>query len=328
MSERILGVLVMAALIGCGVVDPDTYKKSGSTYGRSDGWYEDSSHTHHLMVSGASVFNITSGGVVSETISTGAGAITFSSADASIVMNDNDSTALLMGSTGQLGLLTLDTGNGTETVVVNGTTTQTALHVNVGDAQFDEDIVATGSVTAASATITGDVGSATVTASTSVKSPIVATTYSAIRFCGNGINGATASYLGPVPQGADSTYATGGAGCDGLDNTTEATADEAWLAGNLAFYPVAMVCAGLCTAAGGANDAITYQLRDDTADVTGMTCAAGAWTGDGVLKQCKVSDETPVAVAAASKLAVKMAGTDDDCTAAGDDFECIVYVTF
>jgi hypothetical protein len=41
-----------------------------------------------------------------------------------------------------------------------------------------------------------------------------------------------------------------------------------------------------------------------------------------------VSDETPVAVAAASKLAVKMSGTDDDCTAAGDDFECIVYVTF
>ncbi len=149
-----------------------------------------------------------------------------------------------------------------------------------------------------------------------------------IRFCGNGHNGATATYMGPVLlDDTEADLAFGGAGCDGLDNATEATADAPWHAG-LAFKPVAMVCVGLCTGASTANDAVTYQLRDDTASVSGMTCTATAWTADATPQQCTVTDSTPETVAANSAVAVKISGTDDACTDAGDDFECLLYVTF
>ena len=74
------------------------------------------------------------------TLSGGASALTFSGSASSIVLDDNDTTALLIGSTDQLNLMTFDTGNDTETVVITGTTAADALHVDTGTAQFDENV--------------------------------------------------------------------------------------------------------------------------------------------------------------------------------------------
>ena len=77
----------------------------------------------------------------------GASGLTFSGTASSILVDDNDTTALLIGSTGQLNLLTLDTGNDTETVIVTGTTATDAFHVDVGEALFDEAVDIGGALT-------------------------------------------------------------------------------------------------------------------------------------------------------------------------------------
>jgi hypothetical protein len=210
-----------------------------------------------------------------------------------------------------------------------------------GDITAGDDLTVTDAISAADVaasddmtvgddlTVTGDAavtGTLTVTAGAELVIPVAA--LQVIRFCGNGMNGATATYMGPVLlDDTEADLAFGGAGCDGLDNTTEGTADAPWHS-SFAFKPVAMVCVGRCTGASAANDAVTYQLRDDTADVTGMACTASAWSGDDAVAQCSVRDVTPATVAANSAIAVKISGTDDACTDAGDDFECLLYVTF
>ena len=57
-----------------------------------------------------------------------------------ITLIDNQATALQIGSTDALDLLTLKTTNGTEAMIVKGTTAKTAFHVDVGTSQFDEDV--------------------------------------------------------------------------------------------------------------------------------------------------------------------------------------------
>ena len=166
----------------------------------------------------------------------GASAITLSgSGDSSVLVADNDSTALLFGSTGQLNLLTLDTGDDTETVVVTGTTATDAFHVDVGDAQFDEDVAITLDLTVSGNDIVfGNAGTIknttdgaitigeasedliatftsnilTYTSSTGVaaanftsialQAATVATHLETIRFCGNGSATGIADYMGPV----------------------------------------------------------------------------------------------------------------------------------
>ena len=81
------------------------------------------------------------------TFAAGAGAVTFSNTAGSISVPDNDTTALLIGSTGQLNLLTIDSGDDTETVIVTGTTATDALHVDIGNTQLDEALAVTGDVT-------------------------------------------------------------------------------------------------------------------------------------------------------------------------------------
>lgn len=232
----------------------------------------------------------------------GTGAFSFAGfvGSSTVLMDDNNATSLSIGSTGRLDLLTFDTVNDTETVVVTGTTATTAFHVDVGEALFDEG----------------------------VDMAIAATTLQVIRFCGNGSATGAAHYMGPVLlDDTEADLVFGGAGCDALDSATEATADAPWHAA-FAFRPVSMVCVGVCTGATAANDAITYQLRDDAADVTGMTCTAAAWSGDATPSQCTVRDASPATVAAGSTVAIRFTGTDDACEAAGDDFECLVWATF
>ncbi len=175
----------------------------------------------------------------------------------------------------------------------------------------------------------------TVNGSTSVITSLLASTLHVIRFCGNGISGATPAYMGPVLESdiinatageqdpVDTTF--GSAFCDGLESTTEATADRVWKT-SFSFVPTGMVCTGRCTGASAANDAIIYQLRDDTADVSNVACTAGVFTGDDTVKQCVVQYTGASTVAAGSAIAVRMTGTDDDCNDAGDDFECWVFI--
>lgn len=127
--------------------------------------------TDDLTITGLATIGETLGVTGDVTLSGGAGALTFSGSAASIVVDDNDTTALVVGSTGALNLLTLDTGDGTETVVITGTTTQDALHVDTGTAQFDENVDVTGGVdvtgaltVSTTAAVTGNVtGSAALT---------------------------------------------------------------------------------------------------------------------------------------------------------------------
>ena len=59
------------------------------------------------------------------TLSGGATALTFSAASSSIVVPDNSATALVLGSTDLLNLITIDTSDGSETVTINGDLTVT-----------------------------------------------------------------------------------------------------------------------------------------------------------------------------------------------------------
>lgn len=83
------------------------------------------------------------------TLQGGASALSFSDSASSVVLPDNDTTALLIGSTGQLDLLTFDTGDDTETVIVTGTTTALAFKLDTGTAEFDETVLVTGDLTCA-----------------------------------------------------------------------------------------------------------------------------------------------------------------------------------
>lgn len=143
-----------------------------------------------------------------------------------------------------------------------------------------------------------------------------------LRFCGNGSNGATAWYDGPVLESDGATdFSLGSAGCDGNDSGTEATADRPMDAYS-AIKVVGMACV---TQAGGAADTNTFQLRTATADVAGMTCAV---TNDGAAaKQCSVILAAPVAIVVNATLAVKntQSGTDD---MSAKDMGCTVYYTY
>jgi hypothetical protein len=74
------------------------------------------------------------------TLGGGVGSLTFTDSASSIVVGDNDTTALIIGSTGRLNLVTIDSGDGTETVLVTGTTGQKAFDVAVGTSAFVEAV--------------------------------------------------------------------------------------------------------------------------------------------------------------------------------------------
>lgn len=142
-------------------------------------------------------------------------------------------------------------------------------------------------------------------------------------FCGQGANGTTATYIGHVEHtvGADSsTYDFGEAGCDGLDNTTETTADTPMSFGS-PFKVMGMNC---YHAAGGTDDVYTFQARSAAADITGLTCNV---TLDGTDNSCSVILDAPVTIAAGATMAVKqVAATNDDMSAI--DTECQIFYTF
>lgn len=144
-----------------------------------------------------------------------------------------------------------------------------------------------------------------------------------VYFCGNGANATAAVYMPPVQNtiAADmTTYDFGEAGCDGLDSTTE-TSGDGLLNGNAtrAAQIIGMSCG---ISAAGTDDTYTFTLRDDTADVTGVTCNV---TLDGAIQTCQIVLDAPVAVAAGSLWAVKSVASDNDDVSSAD-VECHVYL--
>lgn len=77
------------------------------------------------------------------TLAGGAGALTFTDSASSVVVPDNDATALLLGSTGYLGLITIDTTDDNEEVNIVGKTAVSTFRVDTGFATFDEQAVFT-----------------------------------------------------------------------------------------------------------------------------------------------------------------------------------------
>lgn len=145
-----------------------------------------------------------------------------------------------------------------------------------------------------------------------------------LRFCGTGgATATTAHYIGPVLlDDTEADLAFGGAGCDGLDSATETTADNP-IDAAFDYKPMGMVCA--TTGGAALDDVVTFQLREDASDVTGLTCSV---TLSGTTPQtCSVLYPAGETVAANSALAVEVtAATDDDVSAV--DFECKVTRTF
>jgi len=164
--RKIFILALLAVVAACGQVNPDTYKEPGGTYNRDDGLFSDSSNNLHFIINGTTVGNITSAGNLSFSgtftptgdISAGggAGALTFTDSASSIVLPDNDATALLIGSTGLLNLMTFDTANNTETVIITGTTAVEAFKVGTGLSTFTEDIAINGGAGAIDVSGSGD----------------------------------------------------------------------------------------------------------------------------------------------------------------------------
>jgi hypothetical protein len=187
----------------------------------------------------------------------------------------------------------------------------------------NENICFDAETTANEVAVTTDTGVTRVDyGSIGVKTSIPLMMLSDARFCGQGANGATDNYIGPQVQAdmdTDLTY--GGAGCDGKDDTTEATAD-------LVLHPgmdmdvVGMVCV---IDDGQSGDTASFTLRDDTSS-TSLTCTTATLDSTG-FDQCSVILDAPVTIAAGSAIAIlaEMSGTDD-CS--GCDVECHVYYTF
>lgn len=132
-----------------------------------------------------------------------------------------------------------------------------------------------------------------------------------VTYCGqNAENGEI--FLGtPVLTAAEPTLAD--ATCDGLDSATEATADVVLSAG-LVLTPKYMRC--ILNGTLGAAETMSYQLRDDTANVTGVTCSLAV--GETV---CEVETPTAASIAAGSATAVEGNQASDN---SDDDSKCVV----
>lgn len=202
----------------------------------------------------------------------------------------------------------------------------TILNDTDGEIQFGEasEDISLGFATSNEVVVSTDTGVTRVDfGSIGVKTAAPMMLLSSQLFCGQGANGTTTSYIGPVlPSLADDmrTYVFGAAGCDGLDSTTEATADAVVSYG--AIKVVGMQC---LIDDGGTDDVYTFYGRDDTANITGLTCTV---TLDGANNDtCTVILDEPVTVAAASAMAVSQAAaTNDDCSSC--DTECRIFYTY
>lgn len=123
--------------------------------------------TNAVLTAGAGVISLASASKVTGDLELdgAAGSLTFEDGDETVLIKDNDSTSLQIGLNDAAGaLMTFDTANGTETVVIAGTTTVEAFLVDTGTATFDETVLISGDLTCSggAGSLTFDVGDETV----------------------------------------------------------------------------------------------------------------------------------------------------------------------
>jgi len=219
----------------------------------------------------------------------------------------------------------IDTATGNIIVMRAGTVVMTIS--SSGDLTIVDDLTVTDDLAVTGLATVGEtlVVTGLTTATGGIKSTLPLLMVQSAYFCGNGANATTAVYMPSVGHWlADdlTTFTYGAAGCDGLDDTTETSGDGLLQgSGALAVKVMGMACG---ISAAGTDDVYTFQLRDDTADVTGVTCDV---TLDGAIQACSVILDAPVTLAAGSLIAVKnVAATDDNVSAA--DVECQVFFTY
>jgi hypothetical protein len=83
----------------------------------------------------------------------GAGALTFDGGDETILVKDNDTTALQISAAGATDILIVDSGDDSESVIVNGTTAVEAFKVDTGLSTFDETVTMNAGLEVVSQTI-------------------------------------------------------------------------------------------------------------------------------------------------------------------------------
>lgn len=140
-------------------------------------------------------------------------------------------------------------------------------------------------------------------------------------FCGQADENGTI-YLGPVTTifGGDgsTSYAIGSAGCDALDNATEATVDAPILT-NTAFK----VMGGYCKTDGtlGAAETLTFTMRSAAADTTpAQSCALAAGESD-----CSITTASTTDVAAGATVAIKAVQVSNN---ADDNLWCRISIAY
>ena len=117
MKKFLVCALMLAA---CGQVNPDTYKKGDNpTYGRSDGWYFDSSYNMVLIINGTPVYTVTADGSGATLLN---GATILNDVDGEIQFADASEDISFGFGTGNTVILTSDTGVVTLDLAAVGTT--------------------------------------------------------------------------------------------------------------------------------------------------------------------------------------------------------------
>lgn len=275
-----------------------------------------------LADAGPSIFRSSLKYVLSGGLTVSDGAVDFSAAD-SITLG---SVALTSGAPDFSGDITLQNDefidNGTNGAIVFGR--NDAGVVTLSCADDDATAGCTYDAGGASPIVIGsaDVTALTVTTDSTGNAEVVLPSASIggaelmgatmrVTYCGqNAENGEI--FFGPqVLTGVEPALAD--ATCDGFDNATEATADVVLSAG-LTLIPKYMRC--ITNGTLGASETLSFQLRDDTDNVSGVTCSlAEAET------TCEVLVPTAAAVAAGSATAVE---ANEASNNADDDSKCIV----
>ena len=271
---------------------------------------------------GPTIMGADDSGASSLTIdTTGAGTIVFGSADVTQMVHTTDGGSLVFDgdilfpnsekiSNSADGMIRFERNNaGTVTLSAADDDATAALSVIPGGAAG----LTLGGANTTALTVTTNAGgnSAVVLPNGVVGGAEMAAASLRVAYCGeNAENGITYFGANGITVLED---ALGSAGCDALDNGTEATADVVLSAG-LTMHPKYMRC--ITDGTLGSGETIVAQLRDDTADVTGVTCTiAEAQT------TCEVLVPTAAAVAAGSATAVKVTQTSNN---ADDNAKCVL----
>lgn len=143
-----------------------------------------------------------------------------------------------------------------------------------------------------------------------------------IRFCGQGPNATTETFISPETGAEAGDYQPGGTNCDGQDDTTIGNADEVPLGMTSAWRLDYMYCQ---MSDGGTDDVVTFQFYDDTSAVAAIVCT-DTLSGSGNVNCTDVATKA-VTIAAASVVAIGIvADTNDNCSAC--DVFCIVGGVF